>query len=452
MIVSRRLGLTALSGLAISSLTRAASGQGTTPTSVQPTSVPPQPEYNVQENLLESIESYIVNNGLRDRPGVMVDIGTANVPVPITHPDWINARVQTFNQAVIQAQVSAIRTLNSSIQNETVGRFFQAANLDPPPLQSGGALERPDLAADLARRILGVARGRLDAELRELGINPEDFNRQPEPVRHQQFLQAIRSRSVIRASASLSAYQPVATFEGHNGQGLYSIGVVLVGSQRLRDVAAQIAARRPFEPDSSRAGNPDELLRDPRLLIDDFGVRLLYDQQGLPVIFSFGQAGAPNVGNDSVSQQMARDGAERQAITLADVQIAAFIRASAEYREESEVGQQAERSALRMADGFINQQDAVVSFLNGRDETIRRRTDVQNLAGITTRRRWAQRHPIANQMIYGVVRSWSAAAEANARLIRDGRPPTPTATPAPVAPTGQGGIRAGRNMLNERDF
>jgi hypothetical protein len=77
---------------------------------------------------------------------------------------------------------------------------------------------------------------------------------------------------------------------------------------------------------------------------------------------------------------------------------------------------------------------------------------VQNLAGITTRRNWAQRHPVANQMIYGVVRSWSAAAEANARVIRDGRPPAVSAPPAAAAPAENGAVRTGRNMMNNRDF
>lgn len=452
MNIQRRAGLAVLSGLAVNSFAGSALGQGGPQANAErQAGSPSQPPYNVQENLLEAMEEFIATNDLRGRQGTMVDIGTADVPVPVTHPDWVNARVQTFNQAAIQAQVSAIRTLNSSIQNDTISRFFQAAELEPPALQAN-PLDRADVSADLARRILGVARGRLDAELRELGINPEEFNRQPEPVQHLQFQQAIRSRSVIRASASLSAYQPAATFEGHNGQGRYAIGVVLVGSQRLRDVAAQIVARRPFEPDLARAGNPDELLRDPRLLIDDFGVRLLYDQQGLPVILSFGQAGAANVGNDALSQQLARDGAMRQAITLADVQIAAFIRASGAYAEDSEVGQIAERMARRMPDNFVSQQDAVVSFLNGRNDTMQRRTDVQNLAGITTRRNWAQRHPVANQMIYGVVRSWSAAAEANARVIRDGRPPAVSAPPAAAAPAENGAVRTGRNMMNNRDF
>jgi hypothetical protein len=423
----------------------------------QPTSPDPaaaaaeQAAYEASASLDETIQAYIDRSAFRMQPGTIVEFGTASVPKPGNDPDWAKLRTLAFEEAQLSAQAKIVQAQSSSIQAETVSRLYRAGNAEPPPYQPT-ELDRPGMLPDLMRRLLGVARGRLDAELRELGIDPAAFERTPEPQRHLQMSNAIRIRSTTRAVGELAGFVPVQTFESHDGNGNFRIGVVVVGSARVKAVIQQILTRRgEFQPDMDRARDIRALVADRRALVDDFGVRLLYDTAGLPAIVSFAQWGISYRGNDRNRMEMERDTAAEQVRSAADRQIAEFLAASGQYEATSAAGREIEAVAMRHADGYDERRPSTVTVTDELLRIMRRRAQVSNLTGLTTLASWTQAHPVTGQRIIGSVRTWSAAAERDIRSYRDQRPPAAEAA-RPGMPQGQSGIRSGRDLLNSRDF
>jgi hypothetical protein len=443
MLLTRRAALGA--GSAIFATAAAAQTQGTETQSAV------QQAYESRMMLEEALQGFIERSGLKQQAGVTVEVGMAPVDVRGDNPQWVRARSIAFDAALLDAQSKIVKAFNTTIATETIRRVFRAADADLPTFPPE-ALERPGVLPDLMRRIVGLARGRLDAELRELGVDPAEFERAPEPRRAVLASNAIRSRTTIRAISELAGFTAVQTFETHDGNGNFQIGTVVVGSERTKGLVRQIQLRRgQFEPDLSRATDIRALVQDRRALVDDFGVRLLMDQAGLPVIVSFAQWGIAYGGNDRNRINLELDAASAQVQSSADRQIAEFLAASAQYDQTSETGREMESVALRQADGLERQPDTVVNITSSLLSVMRRQANVRNLTGITTLANWSQRHPVTNQQIIGCVRTWSAAAERDLRATRDGRPAA-----APAAPErrqgGEPGIRSGREHMNSRDF
>ncbi|MCR0980961.1 DUF6844 domain-containing protein [Roseomonas populi] len=446
--LSRRAAL-ALGGAGLSC---AATGLRAQPAGTDPSVASSvQAQYEAQAKLKDTIQEWIERSGLRDRPGTIVEFGMAEVGQPADHPEWVKLRALAYDQAVMDAQQKVVQSQSTAVQADTVARLFRAGQQEPPPFQPSD-LERAGVLPDLARRLIGLAKGKLDNELRELGINPADFERTPEPQRHIQMAQSIRRRSTIRSFGELVGFMPVQTFESHDGAGNFTIGVVIAGSQRTKAVIQQILTRRgEFEPDMERARDIRAMVADRAALVDDFGVRLVYDQAGLPVIVSFAQWGIAYRGNDRNRIGMELDAAGTQARASADRQIAEFLAGSGQYTETSETSKEMEQAALRHAEGYVEESASTTSVRDALERVMQRRAQINSLTGLTTLTNWSNRHPVSGQQIIGCVRTWSAAAERDIRAYRDQRPAA--AAPArPANPQGQPGMRTGRELMNSRDF
>ncbi len=175
---------------------------------------------------------------------------------------------------------------------------------------------------------------------------------------------------------------------------------------------------------------------DKAALVDWFGVRWMYDKQGLPVIVSFAQWGAERTGSkDTAMIAEFEEAAMRQAEMRAGEQIAEFLAASGENDSNSEFRSRMQQVAERMADGYIAQKDPAKSIKAPLRDAMQRRAKLDNLTGLMTLMKWKRQHPeVPQQMIYGAVRYWSAAGEAAIRQQRDGTPdqvarPTPAGRP-----------------------
>jgi hypothetical protein len=148
----------------------------------------------------------------------------------------------------------------------------------------------------------------------------------------------------------------VQTFEGHDGKGNHQIGLVAVVSPKMKTFAQSVLRLRGnFPADNAKAQDLGALVKDKQALLQDFGIRWIYDQNGLPVLVSFYQWGLDASGNDPVLGAQMRDIAVKKAIELADAQIAQFLAASATLTTKSETGERYEKAVERAIDGYVSQ-------------------------------------------------------------------------------------------------
>jgi hypothetical protein len=412
----------------------------------------PDTDIDVAENVQEQMEAYLKSSGLQaraQRHELEILQGVSSVAVPATNPDWVQHRAVAYDDALLQAEGDYVKQQGLRITDETIRRFYQAAGQEPPPYDAGRA---PGQEAELIRKLLAVANGKLDGELRNLGIDPQQFNEAPPPQRYVQFQNALKRRTVRDAFGELVGLMPVQTFEGHDGKGNYWIGVIAVVSPRLKELAQQVlSAHGNLPPDPSRAQDLTIFYADKPALVRDFGVRQAFDAAGYPVLISFAQSASAYRGSDPAIADQYNQAAREQAEAKADGQLAQFLNGSMSFHAEDESGRAIDKEAERLSDNYEQDDAARKSVIAATLTILRNRAQVQ-VTGIQTLTRWQLKHPDTGQKIIGVVRMWSAAGEQATRALRDQHGAAPAPAPAAGQATQAPAVAKGRDLMNASDF
>ena len=410
-------------------------------------------ELDVRSELEEQVEKYLNKSGLaaRQRKGeIAVHRGYAQVKVNVDHPDWVKSRMLAYDEALKEAKSDWLRKQNSSIIGSVVSRVYRAGNQEPPPYNEADLLNSSKLA-EIIGKIQAVGIGRLDNELRDLGVDPSKFEKVPPAQRHVQMSNEITRNVVIRSIGDLVGLSTPATFEGRDKSGNYMIAVVAVVSPKMKNHAQNVMRLRgKFQPDPAMAKDLSGLTENKMALLHDFGIRWLYDENGLPVIVSFYQWGVADAGNNKILESEYRNMAVKQAQDQADLQIAQFLSATATLTSKSQVGQKYEKAVERAVDGYVAAPDPSTSLVDALDQIFEERAKVDNLTGLETLSTWGVRHPVSKKMVVGAVRMWSAAGEQSTRAIKDARPAAPAASEP--AKTGPGGVSKSRDLNKASDF
>ncbi len=413
-----------------------------------------QPVIDVRSNIEDSIRDYIEQKGLaaREQRGeIAVVQGFGAVKVPSNHPDWVKYRSLAYEQALKDAKARWVSQQNRTVISSLVSRVYRAANQDPPPYQSDDLLASAKLA-EIVSKMEALGIGHLDQALRELGIDPAKYEKTPPAQRHIQISNEIQKSVTTRSVGDLVGLTVMQTFEGHDGRGNHQIGLVAVVSPKMKSFALSVLRLRGnFPADPTKAQNLAALVKDKEALLQDFGTRWLYDQNGLPVLVSFYQWGLDTSGNDPVLGAQVRDLAVKKATELADAQIAEWLAASATLTTKTETGEKYEKAVERAIDGYVSQHSPSTTLIDGLDEVFEQRARVENLTGLKTLTTWGLKHPLSNQMVIGVVRIWSAASETATRAIKDARPVQPPAETTGI-PNGPPGTIKGRDFNKADDF
>ncbi len=413
-----------------------------------------QPEFDVRSMLEDQINSYLYSSGLggRQRRGeIVVVTGYGQVKVSPDSPDWVKYRMLAYDEALRDAKANWIQQQNKSIVGGIVSRSFRAGNQEPPPYQESQLLA-PGKLAELLEKVQAVGIGKLNEELQSMGLDPAKYEKQPAAQKYVQLSNDLIRSSTSRSVGELVGLTTPQTFEGRDAQGNYMIATVAVISPKMKEFAqAVLRLRGKFPSDKSRAQNLDPLINNKAALINDFGIRWLYDENGLPVIVSFYQWGLDNTGTDKVLANEVRKLAIAQATEQADLQIAQFLSSSAMLTTKTEAGQKYEKAVERMVDGYTADRAATTKLIDGLDQLFEERAKVDNLTGLQTLTTWGFKHPISNKMVVGVIRIWSAAGELATRTIKDTvlKPAASSETPMSA---GSSGTTKGRDLNNANDF
>jgi hypothetical protein len=382
-----------------------------------PPKAPEGDPVDINADLEEQIQKWIETSGYGERDGKDLSVVhyISPVTVPSTNPDWVRFRMLAYTEALLEAQANYVaRQMTTTLVN-TVKELAKGSD-NPPPYQD---VRTPGQAADVVRKVLAVAGGKLDGELRDMGVDPRQYEQTPDTQKTELLRNHLKKTTVRRSFGSLAGMMPVKTFEGQDGAKNYQIGVVAVVSPLMADFARQVMTYRgQFTPDRSRARNLSDLYKDKATLLHDFGVRKTYDDQGLPVIVSFSQWGSAYRGSDAAIAATYRDTARRQASTEADSQIVDFLKGSATYDQTSITGQELGQIASTLPDS--TSVEDVKALIDQRQSTIKR-TSAAQIIGMRTLYSWTGKHPASDTPIVGVIRMWSAASEQGVRALRDGQ-------------------------------
>ena len=391
---------------------------------------------------------------LRQR-NVSVIEGLAEIGVHVDHSDWGKARALAYTRAYLDAMGAFVRQTNEEITTETVRDLLQDA--------TSIAFEAGENPATYLERVAKkeevLLELKLDQELKAAGMSDDDLARLSVREKIPQYRDSLARETTSLAFGRASGLVPLKTFEAVCDGNSY-LGVIAVFSTRMRDLAQRIQDGDAIRPDPDRGGVSlgDRIgaLSDEDL-VTEFGVRRWWDEDGYPVIVSFGQWGWSTKALSAAQRDRRYRFARDQAAIQARSYLAEFVTVNAQFTETSFMGDVIEDAVEVGADGFTSN----VAGANFADRIVREartRSTVQ-LTGLDILRTWSARHPVAeHQELTGAVAYWSPAREdaVRASLGLEAKHPAPEPEPAsaPEAesrPTASGTAQS-KDLMDASDF
>ena len=410
------------------------------------------------EALIEDFEASPQGQAFRDRPGMFYATASSSVMVGPDSRDWGNARVMAYKDALLKAQAKYVEFLGVSVRAESVSRLFddksQMPSFSEADLRANGKL------GELFDKAVAVVGGKLDGELQEMGIDPQEFRAAPVEKRAKMFERSVSESTVTKARQSLTGVIPVKTFEAYNENGDHAVAVAIVASSKFRQFVHDITqSKGDMAADPTKASQQPllQLLRaDKTALIDEFGIRRMYDEQGYPVLVSFGQSSNPYRGDDFQQRADNRELSYASAKSASYANFAYLFNATGSTEQTESKKMVRETTGVATADGqtVTESEEQALQFVSTMDRQIAARGSISNLPGTRELFRWSANHPQYGHEINGVVYIWHPLAEQNARGLRDFKPArtSSSAQATQSRSSGQAGTSQSRNLMSADDF
>ncbi|MFT6916892.1 MAG: hypothetical protein ACJAWL_003235 [Motiliproteus sp.] len=352
--------------------------------------------------------------------------GTAQVSVTKEHSMWSHHRANALRQATLNAKESYLSKLNTSVRNEVVNSLFNDAGAPRPSPED---FKSESGMASIRDKAVALMEVKLDSELSEAGIDPNLFADSSPSQKQQIMRKYFAEKTLTSAFGDLSGMFVIKTFESYTDDGKGTIGVVMARSAKKRDqIKALVESRGQVKPDPAKA-NPDNANLAAVLAADEapylqYGTALDYDEQGYPLIISFGQAGVQYT-DDDVMLSIQIEAATSEAESNAMANLAQTYNMSGDFSKkvtkESDQGKELVHTLTSSSSVSTTDPGVVIAIRNILDQSSRMSASISGLNGLRTLNAWEMEHPITGHLMVGVAVVWHPVQVRNAELMQSGR-------------------------------
>lgn len=379
------------------------------------------------------IEAY----GVPNQKGTTYICGSAAVKANVKSPSFVKSRAMAYEAAYQDAVAKLVMDLSGQEMIKSVREYFDDQSDDRLEM----AKNPSSVQTGLLKKIDVLTEAKVDQGLKDLGLDPSKYSDKTPVEKKTLFKDAIVKQSLRRAFGSVAGFLPVQTFETRTENGRYTIGVVIRSDADCTEIARCLSQkRRPVICRESGLSLKDALPSDEELL-SQFGVRLYFDETGMPSLLSFGQWGSSFTGTDERKAERAMESAFTQAEAAANEQLTAFIKSRIAVAEANERGEVEEESLFATDDGVRQEEVTKVIDRIAKSSTV---TGSDSLIGRSTVLRKSLTHPSGHKIAV-VVRRWSFGQLEAARAILNGGKRQPQAEKKPVSVNSEDrGKRQGR--------
>lgn len=332
-----------------------------------------------------------------------VAIGTGDIQAPINDPAYLTSRANAFDKAQLAGWAEIRRFVGETISANAKSAYEEVVGEIPK------AEEQTVTQTKLAALLDGI----LNKSLEKVGVDPASATpeQKEKAMSTEEFSKSVSSI----ASGPIVGVQAYATFEGQGSGKGYQIAVVSIWSDKLQKMAESM-----FTLSKMPAGVPGKSVSswiptDNSQLLTTFGVQMVSDEAGLPVLIAYGQARPVSESSRSVDA----------AFSKAQMEARSYLRFFA--------GSQA-----KVMDDF-SKAESTEEFADGTKaytsaESFQQVVDVvapaEKFSGISRIKTWSQVHPITKKTIAGAVIMWrpESALLANAVGAKMAAPPRASAS------------------------
>ena len=348
--------------------------------------------------------------------------GDGPVMLSSEHPNWIDARSLAYDKALIKAYQKVAEYLSLNSEVKMLQELFHDG-------------EEPTLGNDIKSNIeilldksIALAEGKLDNKLTELGIDPAKFNNAPKSVRKTMLKDAVSKQSIKSAIANTTGIIPYQTFEGKDSNGNHVIRVVVsTEPDRIALVKNMLSQNSNILPNADKKSQKslyERLVLDKAILANQFGTRIMYDEQGYPVLVAFGQASVEKAITKSGMAARA-EAAQRKAVSHADNVLTLLLNSTTASKEiTKEILQHLEEEKLitdKSSDDISKEIYEIDAYNNYIDSKTTVSGRITNFSGRSEFYNWNYELPKTKQKMTGVILVWSPNTSRHAQNIKLGK-------------------------------
>ncbi len=352
--------------------------------------------------------------------------GTADLEIDVNDPNWSKKRERALEEAIFNARKQYLETLNTDVDTSTISSMSKVNGLPAPTMDD---FRNDDKLVSFIDKVVAVLDAKLDSELEEMGIDPEQYKAAPPAIKRDLYKKSVVEQTERSAYGDLAGMMVVKVFEEVRDSGQGTIGAVLVLSANKRDqVRAMIESNGQINAAPAKAnknfGNIyDYLAAQEDSLYLKTGTQIVYDADGYPMIFAYGQAGV-TYSNSSAKKRIERDVAKKFATNNAWANLARTYNLSGDFKETTSSETQVSESEKfeKIADSIRHTSAGLTENLI---EQIESRTSMsaslRNMTGVSPEFEWRRQHPVSGHEMVGTVLVWHPTKVTHAINLASGK-------------------------------
>ena len=355
--------------------------------------------------------------------GIWIQTGTAEVAAPGGSPQFGESRRMAFLEASLRAQADLVKAV--ALKNAVLS---MRELVDDSSMLTPKFMEPEGFDSRMESKVQQLSEATIDAALKKLGETPAPQAKLE--AKRELYRKSLMRVSYSEAYSNVSGFSVLQTFEAvsENNTSRVSIGVVIgrrpnslgwIGTVARGGGATGVPRDRPGKSLQER------IPKDPTILFERFGTRLVADENGQVCIIAYGQSSPviPKGTSDEVIDQIVETHesyAEQDAINA----LTEFLDSTVSWQRRQEERQEQRRTEVKsVVDGVtVTDQENPLDTIKKLDEkTVRWSKAV--VKGATPHYTWQGNHPDFGNPLVGCVIVWSPSTAASAgRFNTSGSP------------------------------
>ena len=379
----------------------------------------------------EAIEAFAqqagIEFGVENKKGQIFFQATSSVSVNPTNAQWAKWRVVAYKKAFSSIKQNFLADIYGKITTETLTEYVNDDSDNRLEFPKDNDPRRKSKSAVIWDKLHALSGAKLDAALEDLGIDPSQYNALPLEKRKNLFRDKFTEKSIKRAAGSLAGLMTIKTFEGTDTKGNHSIGVIAMYMPKLKQLAYDISHNRePMLSKKSGKSIDEYLPKSKKALSQTFGVRLAFNEDGAPILISYGQWSYMYKGKSQKKRDRGYEFALKKAKTESQKQIAQFLDARAQFKEMEETSAvEDENAVLNYSDDMVTVEE-VTQMVDKMSSSLKVKSKV-DLKGVKVKKKTSYKHPTGHEIVM-VVSVWSQENASHTDSIRNFKPSSRTTT------------------------
>jgi len=384
---------------------------------------------DIDDEIENQIQQYASKNqfefGLDSKSGKYFIYSLQPVALKPTDPDFVKSLSVAYEKAFFNAQQRFVMDIFGRMISQKESSLY--ANNSTNAKQFENKKINNDTILDKLTRVvdksLTLTEKKLDSELENYGVDPKQIEKLTPTQKKTLFKNKFIAKTMKKAYGSVAGFVPIKSFVGKDKTGQYVVGVIAMRSPKTSQVAKDISMQRKSMIKGKGKPLEEIIPSDTKQLLNEFGLRLVFDDTNQPALIAYGQWGFNSKGLDSYMKMQAKENSKSMAKEMADAMISDFVNGNLQTVSSKQHGEIIEKTIEKQGDPQnINIEKTIKNIIDKINQQSKLRSSM-DLAGFSTVRRWSTTNEYGHY-VSGVIRKWTFKGNDIAKSIINDKPYT----------------------------